>query len=322
MRISVKDLHERICTMMMNEGALPSRAQAVADEIVYAEACGIKSHGLPMLPVVLRRAGNASEPTVESRLPTVAVVAGNGAPGPYASKIAMDEAISRAERLGLGMAALVNVSTFLATGYGPWRAAREHGLVGVCCSAADAKVAPFGSIDPIFGTNPLAVAFPTAGEPLVVDLAITNMPAAEVRHAAAVSEALPPGVAIDHAGAPTTDASMALEGAMLPFGGYKGSAIAFIVECLSGAMIPGAKAGNFAADRGMLFIALQPAALGDPADLADRVEQVAWDISASRPAKADIPPRAPGVNSRADWQAAQNDGIVLQADGAKLLGLA
>ncbi|GAA0925468.1 Ldh family oxidoreductase [Kribbella koreensis] len=321
MRIPTSTLHEALVDLLTSAGADVPRATAVADEITYAEACGIKSHGLPMLDAMLGRAMNDAEPTVKKNTGTITTVVGNGTLGPYAAKIAMDAAIGSARSHGLGMATLLNASTFLTTGYSPWRAANA-GLIGFCTSAAAAKVAPYGSIDPIFGTNPLAMGFPTADGPIVVDMAITNLPAAEVREAAATGESLPAGVAITRDGQPTRDPSEALAGAMLTFGGYKGSALAFMIECLSGALITGAKYGIHDADRGMLFLAIDPSTFGDGEALAERIAEVASNIANSRPTIAGESPRAPGVQARNNWERAQSFGVEVSESFASRLGIA
>jgi delta1-piperideine-2-carboxylate reductase len=95
-------------------------------------------------------------------------------------------------------------------------------------------VVPAGGIEPLFGTNPLAYAWPRPGKmPVVIDMATAAMALGEIQVAARDGEAVPLGTGLDEHGADTTDPNEILKGVLLPFGGYKGSGIALLVELLS-----------------------------------------------------------------------------------------
>jgi (2R)-3-sulfolactate dehydrogenase (NADP+) len=88
-----------------------------------------------------------------------------------------------------------------------------------------------------FGTNPLALGCPrAAGPPLVIDLSMGVMARGKIMLAARAGEPIPEGVAVDAQGQPTRDAARALDGALLPFGGPKGSALALLVEIMAAAL--------------------------------------------------------------------------------------
>lgn len=99
-------------------------------------------------------------------------------------------------------------------------------------------MAPEGGVRPVFGTNPLGFAWPRRGNaPLVVDLATSAIARGEIQLRQRTGQQLPQGWAIDEDGNPTTDPARGLAGAQLTFGGYKGSAIALMVELLAGPLI-------------------------------------------------------------------------------------
>ena len=100
-------------------------------------------------------------------------------------------------------------------------------------------MAPAGSRQAFFGTNPIAFGWPRGDDrpPLVFDQATAAMARGEVMIAARDGKELPPGVGLGPDGQPSTDPKAVLEGVLLPFGGYKGSAISMMVELLAAGLI-------------------------------------------------------------------------------------
>lgn len=114
----------------------------------------------------------------------------------------------------------------------------EHGLVSLTMVPSHAWVAPAGGKSGVFGTNPIAFGWPRAGKnPFVFDFATSAAARGEIELHRRAGKPIPEGWAVDKDGKPTTDAQTALEGAMLTFGGYKGSALSAMVELLAGPLI-------------------------------------------------------------------------------------
>lgn len=112
------------------------------------------------------------------------------------------------------------------------------GLVGLAMNPSHSWVAPAGGRHPVFGTNPLAFAWPRpGGNPFVFDFATSAIARGDIELHARQGKPIPGHWAIDAEGQPTTDAKAALEGAMQTFGGHKGSALAAMIELLAGALI-------------------------------------------------------------------------------------
>src|SRR5690606_5838678 len=116
-----------------------------------------------------------------------------------------------------------------------------QGLVALTFVNSMACVVPHGGKRPLFGTNPIAFAAPRAsGDPLVFDLATSAIANGDVQIAAREGHQLPPGYGVDRNGEPTCDPKAILDGgALLPFGGYKGSALSMMVELLAAALTGG-----------------------------------------------------------------------------------
>lgn len=111
----------------------------------------------------------------------------------------------------------------------------EAGLVGLACTPSHAWVAPAGGTRPLFGTNPIAFGWPRRDKPpFIVDMATSAAARGEIQLHQRAGKALPEGWGIDSQGQPTTDAAEVLNGAMLTFGGHKGSALRQWLSCWPG----------------------------------------------------------------------------------------
>src|SRR5262249_55459786 len=103
-------------------------------------------------------------------------------------------------------------------------------LVGMHTAASGRSVAPFGGARPALGTNPIAFGLPSSRGPVVLDMGTSAFMGTDLAYRARVGCLLPEGVAVDGEGHPTRDPMGARLGALLPFGGYKGFGLAFIVQ--------------------------------------------------------------------------------------------
>ncbi|HET7560159.1 MAG TPA: Ldh family oxidoreductase, partial [Limnochordia bacterium] len=174
---------------------------------------------------------------------------------------------------------------------------------------SDAVVAPFGARARFFGTNPLAISFPAEdGFVPTLDMATSAAAFGKVLIAQADGRPLPAGWAIDAQGRPTTDPHAATAGALLPFGGPKGSGLAFAIELLCGVLLGGAVSDAIpplwaAPDRpqglGHCFLAIDPAALGGEADRPQAISAYARRLMALEPASGAESVLAPGY---LEWQ--------------------
>ena len=115
----------------------------------------------------------------------------------------------------------------------------EEGLVAFRLHFLQPAVAPAGAIKPLFGTNPISFAWPRPGKtPVVYDMATASMAMGEVQVAKREGHKVPIGTGLTKEGKETTDpGEIADGGVLLPFGGYKGSAIAMMVELMAGALV-------------------------------------------------------------------------------------
>jgi LDH2 family malate/lactate/ureidoglycolate dehydrogenase len=139
--------------------------------------------------------------------------------------------IEKAKRLGVGVGAAKNLWNVGALAYYVMKVVNE-GLVGIALANARARISVPGVKSAIVGTNPIAVGIPTTSEPIILDMALSTAAFGKIVLAARKGEKIPEGWALNKEGKPTTDPKEALEGFLLPVGGYKGFGLAVVVDIL------------------------------------------------------------------------------------------
>jgi len=267
-------------------GASAAAAQTCAQSLVAADERGVHSHGSLRLGVYVDRLragsidGRASPQAVRD-LGAVAVLDGGAGLGIAVAAAAIDLAVERAARHGVGV---VGVRNSHHCGMLAWlvQRATDRGCAALAMSNADAQVAPWGARAKFFGTNPLAIGVPTAELPFIVDFATSVVAHARIKAAAERGEAIPEGWALDAEGRATTDPRLALAGALLPFGGPKGAGLALTIELLAG-LLPGGQVGpdivplyerlSQSQQVGHFFVAFDVAAFGEREPFLQRAAQ-------------------------------------------------
>ena len=224
-------------TMTVN-GCDESNASALADIISRAERDGSHSHGLFRIPGYVKalqsgKVNGEALPVVKNKTPSVICVDGGGCFAPLAQEIGLPILAEAAQTTGIAVLSLINIHHFAAL-WPETEFLADRGLVGIACTAYMPTVAPAGSTKKFFGTNPISFAWPRPGNtPICFDMATSTMALGDVQIAARDGKEVPPGTGLDKIGNPTNDPSEIAKGVLLPFGGYKGSAISLMVELLS-----------------------------------------------------------------------------------------
>jgi LDH2 family malate/lactate/ureidoglycolate dehydrogenase len=246
---------------MRGAGYGPDEARILAEHAMDAALSGYEYSGLPKLLNVV------DDPHFSDERKPISIVKDAGAAvlvdggwetGMIAAYRASEIAIDRATVHGLAIVCLANT----------WMTGRsalycemiaKAGLVAIHTVSAPSWVAPFGGAARSLGTNPIAFGFPTSGDPLLIDMGTSAFMGTDLQFRERIGAALPDGVAIGPSGEPTTDASEARQGALLPFGGpeggYKGFGLALAMDAI-GALAGGIRPAN--TQTGYLFIAIKP----------------------------------------------------------------
>ncbi|WP_277810289.1 Ldh family oxidoreductase [Chromohalobacter canadensis] len=275
-------LAERAC---LAAGANHATARSLAKATVSAELFGRAGVGFPHLLDYLSsfRAGRINgyaEPQLTSPLPAIMHSDADGGIAQLGFDSAASTLVERTRELGVTLFTQRNSYTTGELGYYVRRLALE-GLIAFAVSNSPAVVAGAPGGQGVFGTNPMAFAAPLADAiaPLVIDQASSATAFVNLAKAAEEGREIPAGWATDETGSMTTDATAALRGTLLAFGGTKGANVALMVECLaagvSGASwsldMPDFQKGERLIDAGMTIIAIQPTAID--ADFATRLSR-------------------------------------------------
>ncbi|MFZ1250659.1 MAG: Ldh family oxidoreductase [Candidatus Microsaccharimonas sp.] len=315
MNISINKLREKVLSTFHENGFSDSDAERTVDYLLWAEMSGNKTQGLIKMTGTEPLQGIKAlySPKVERDTKLSQLIDGGANPAPVVASLGTDIAISKAKEHGFGIVGVRN--TFSSNGAQAYYAEKiaENDLIGIVCSRSPASTAGFGSIDPIFGTNPLGYAFPTNKRPFVFDMATSAMTFYGLVLAKAKNETIPENMAIDKNGQPTTDPAEAMSGALLPFDhSYKGSGLAMMVETLAGPLINGAWIDNKTFDKewGSIFIAIDPNLLIDIVDFKSHATQMIEDILSARTKSESSPIRLPGTHSSDNRLAAESSGFI------------
>jgi len=229
-------------TLLAN-GCDDETSSILANLIMKAERDGSLAHGLFRLPAYVAglksgKINGKARPEVKKVSPSVIKVFGNSCLAPIVLNKGLPELIKAAKENGVAVLA-INNSHHMAAMWPETEAIAEEGLVAFGCTSYKPSVAPAGATKPLFGTNPISFAWPRPGKtPVVYDMATASMAMGEVQVAKREGHKVPLGTGLTKDGKDTTDpAEIANGGVLLPFGGYKGSGIAMMVELLAGALV-------------------------------------------------------------------------------------
>lgn len=299
---SPKALEQLIADVLLAAGAPAQPAATVAESLVLANLKGVDSHGIIRLPQYVDEieAGlirPAAQPVSDVR-GAIATVRGHRGFGQVAAREASRLACELAREHGIGLASLSGVRHVGRLGEYAERAAASGCISIAWCNTGPAggRVVPFGGAGRLFGTNPIAYAFPAGPDPLVADFSTSATAEGRVRAAVQAGTQLSEGWILDADGVASTDPNdLYRGGAILPAGGHRGTALALLVELLGGVFggagtaSTGDEPGN-----GLVLLAIEAGVLRPQTELEAGVGRVLGALRAVNPAPGVERVLAPG----------------------------
>jgi LDH2 family malate/lactate/ureidoglycolate dehydrogenase len=301
-RIKAPDLEAFIARAFEAVDVPAEHAKVIAELMTRADVNGSEGHGVFRLPQYIRRIRGGAvnvRPAirVERETPAMALVNGDNGMGHLVMRFATQLAIEKARNAGI---AWVGAKWSNHAGPASLYAAMplEHDMIGMYLAVGSANhLPPWGGLDMLLSTNPLAVAVPAQDEPpIVLDMATTVAAYGKVKTKAQRGETMPVGWMMDRSGNPLTDPRRANEGFLLPIGEYKGYGLALIIGLLAGTLnqaAMGRAVVDFNADdttptnTGHAIVAISVEAFGDVRAFKRSVDALVRDLRASQ--------RLPGV---------------------------
>ena len=226
--------------LLISLGVDEQEAWTIADNLVDADLCGVESHGVSRMSIYMKRiksgvvAKDATSNIIEEH-PSSILWDGCNSMGMVTGTRAMERCIEKARETGCCFVA-VNHSNHYGMASYYVKLGAEAGMVTFSGTNAPPNIAPWGSPQAYMGTNPLAIAVPTHGEPMLLDMAPSVVAMGKVILAAKLGKSIPEGWAQTKEGKPTTDPNEGMKGTVLPIGGPKGYGLSLFMDVLCGVL--------------------------------------------------------------------------------------
>ncbi|NQV89963.1 Ldh family oxidoreductase [Candidatus Uhrbacteria bacterium] len=283
MKINIQELGSKCLQILENQGLNKDQSLLVFEDFLEQELSGNTCHGFQSFSsFAATRVNSDGEPEIIQEDDTHLFIDGKRNLGQIVCHTFIPKLIKKAKEKHIAMMGIVNMHSYQTPGTYARLAAKEH-LVSVIFNYGGwPRIAPTGSIDPVFGTNPIAIGIPSNEDPLVLDMATSKIAMMKVRRAMKLGEEIPTGVAINKDGKPTVDPKEALQGALLPFGDYKGAGLALMIELLTKTLFKVDIHDKTKANRGFFFIFLDPSVFQPIEEFKKDVSQYIQEIKTKR----------------------------------------
>ena len=295
-------------------------AYHAAQAIVAANLRGVDSHGITLLPMYIDRIrkgeiSSDSEITIEKSEGATMLLNGNNGLGHAVSLEAMRHAIDKAAIYGTSWVGVHESNHFgMAAHYA--MKALSHDMIGIVMTVSNINtMAPWNGLDVLLGNNPIAIAVPALHEyPVVYDGAFSIAARRKIHDAYAAKERIPESWALTKDGCPTTDPKEALDGILIPTGGYKGYGLALMISLLAGGLT-GAALGTMVRNTnvGHLFGAINIGSFVAPRQMKEMVDATVREMRASRRIPGADAIRVPGERGFITEKQRKETGIPLSA---------
>lgn len=276
MKVKISELKEVTYQALLKNGYTADEAPIILEVLLYAQLRGNNQGVIKLTGAGMPRHPNAKPIEIARETKLSALLNGNQTQGMVVMTHAMNMALGKAREYGFGIVGTFNTSSSTgAIGYYANKIAAQD-FIGFVFAGSPPYVTTYGSYERLFGTNPLAIGLPTTADPLVLDLTTSAMAYFGLVEAKLAGRPIPPDVAFDKNGQPTSDPAVALEGALRPFDrGHKSAGLSLIVEALTGPLVMASFVGiGDISNWGNLIYVIDPALLVDKAAFKTQMTQL------------------------------------------------
>lgn len=267
MKISINEISALSLNILKKLGFNDEESKYCLENMLEGEITGKKTHGFVRLKY-LKKATESKEITVggeeisiEKETPISLLIDGKNKVGLYVVAKALEMGIGKVGKSGMVIVGCTNTAPISGLiGYFA-RKATEQNLIYIGFNNSSGGLIPYGASKEMLGTNPFTVGIPSNNDPVILDMASSQITWGNLLVAKQEGKSIKEGVALDGDGKVTTDPVKAMDGGLLPFAGHKGSGLAFIVELLGGALTKSRVGSNVNGGWGSLFILIDPTIL-------------------------------------------------------------
>ncbi len=241
-KIPYSTLKSVVSNTLYKSGIPKNQAVLEAEIMTEADLCGTPSHGIRMLPGLIKSLEDKTtiakaEIKTTREMGAISVLDCNNGPGRYTALTATGEAIKRAKQFGVGVTLAKNTTHWGRAHAYAYRGAQQNCIL-MCTTNAISTMAIAGAKTRVIGNNPLAIGVPgvEADKPLVLDMAMSQAAVGKVNTWLREEKPLPDNWGLDKEGNPTNDAQAILDGAVTPMGKHKGAGLAVMFEAMTAAL--------------------------------------------------------------------------------------
>ncbi len=280
MKLTIQELKDLCLPILTKQGLSQEDAETVFSEYLDGELRGRECHGLFAFTTFGNKIINSdSKEEVIKDEASLLYINGKGNLGQLVCNKFVPKLIEKAKNNNIAMMGILNMGSYLMPGTYARMIAENDLICFIFNYGGTPRIVPHGSIEPIFGANPLAISIPNKGFPIVVDYATSASNMGKVRLAKNKGTKVLPNACLDKDGKETINPEEVV--ALLPFGGYKGYALALTAEILSKTMFNITEKGK----RGYFFMAINPAAFQNIEEFKDNVFKLIENIKSAKKAE-------------------------------------
>ncbi len=343
--LSFEKMHDFCLEVFQDMGMSREDSSTIAEVLLESDLMGIESHGLQRLimyynGIQIGRINPKAKIKVTHETPVSALIDGDDGFGHVAGKMAMQMAIDKAKKIGIGLVLVKNSTHYGIAGYYSMMAAKQ-GVLGMSMTNTEALVVPTFGKTPMVGTNPIAVTMPAAPYPLHVDMATSVVPAGKMEVYNKKGLSVPEGWIVNSEGEVTTNPGEFIEirknktdGGLLPLGGagelhsgHKGYALGVIVELMTAVLSGGHTSNHVRAVPTIekcchMFMAIDYSIFGNKEDIENGMSTYMQELRDSNKAKGQDRIWTHGEKELSNYENVRKNGLkVNQKTYEELVGI-
>ena len=328
-RITIKaDVLKALAQDIFRKAGLSVKhSQQTADALVWADMLGHPAHGVVRIPTYVKwiesgQTNAKAKPKAVLKKGAVVRIDADGAVGPAAMVMAADAAVAQAKEHAAAWVLVQGHTHAGAIGHYAQRVA-ENGMIAMVMSALRPMMAYYGTKGAAVSTNPIAIAMPGG---IMLDMSTAALSCGKLTVAKQTNKPLPPGVAIDKDGKPTTDPQLAET--VLPMAGAKGAGLSLMIECMTSAMLGNPLVSSALNDPGLMkdlrqnsmIVAMDASVLGNVEQLKTELAMLALAIKGQPRAEGFDEILLPGERGARAYARRSREGIPVPAKTWQQIG--
>lgn len=304
-RVSFEEVQATLAGVLLKLGFSAERAQTCARLFAETTCDGVYSHGVNRFPRLVATIRNgcvdvSAEPKRVAGFGAAERWDGRRGPGNLNALVCMERAMALSREHGVGWVSLGNTNHWMRGGTYGWQAA-ETGLIGICWTNTMPNLPPWGAMEACIGNNPLVIAVPRAGGPVVLDIAMSQFSYGALESYRKRGELLPVDGGFDEEGNLTRDAAaIEMSQRSLPIGYWKGSGLSVVLDMIATMTSLGNATHRLAPDPlresgiSQVFLAIKPDVFGSVDEQSRIADEIVASIHNCKPAKEGDAVRYPG----------------------------